>query len=373
MSDWLDYCENCGARLVQSANFCESCGKSVQKPHTTQPPQPLAQIEQVTNLPPPPSHVRPYEPQALPPKQKSTPWALIGIGGCLSFLCVAVVAAGIGIFARYQTGIQEITSLLPTQSEELTLPTEYPTLESPASPTDSPQELPALPTDSPEEAPTQAFTQPPEDDFAQEEEQEPIFPDDTGQVMGDTYFADDFSTNINEWAETHEQFHSFSLENGKYALYVGQEDYTIWAYLPIDFTPTTIGFDAAVVQGYEQGSYGVMCHFQDSDNFHFVTIDPLNTEYSIGYVLNNEYISLMRDSWMPSLFLNASPFSDNTILISCDQDLITLFINNELEAQVSTGPLTGGSVTISAETWDSISPNGFKVLFDNLFAFAPEQ
>ena len=116
-----------------------------------------------------------------------------------------------------------------------------------------------------------------------------------------------------------------------------------------------------------------MCHYQDEENYYFVSIDPANKEYAIGYLFGGEYYELMENLWMPSYLLNDSPHAVNNIQVICDPDMITLVINNELEAQTYTEPQDGGIVSIFAETWDEIEPGGFKVLFDNLVAFTSEQ
>ena len=63
------------------------------------------------------------------------------------------------------------------------------------------------------------------------------------------------------------------------SLHHHEADYVAWAYLPVDFTPQAVEFDAALAPGFEQGAYGVLCHYQDQDNYHYVAIDPVNQEY----------------------------------------------------------------------------------------------
>jgi len=194
-----------------------------------------------------------------------------------------------------------------------------------------------------------------------------------GQQLTDTYFSDDFSNLIYEWANEQDDISSWGIEDGHYTLHLFEPDYTAWAYLPTNFTPKSIGFEALVPPGYDQGAYGVLCYYQDEENFHFVSIDPLNKVYSIGYVQNDEYVTLMENMWMPSTALNDSPYAVNTVLVACDPDMITLFINNELEAQAELSSWSSGDMAISGETWEDTPSEGFKVQFDNLYAFIPVQ
>lgn len=379
MTEALNFCEHCGAKLVRGANFCEACGRPVRGPQTAPPP---AQAQSraprasrvppaaFTTSPPPPSYAAPVN----PPKRRSNVWLFVGAGGCLVILCLLLVGVGGIYYLRNYLPEEDISTLLTPEPGLPPIATDLPApepaiqnIETPAltEPTRE-SEMPLLPE------PTQNSEQP-QPEAVPQEAGSVIWSADVGQERNGTYFSDDFSTQKYDWADVIEQYDALGYEEGQYAISLQQENYTVWAYLPVDFLPTSVSFDAAIVPEYEQGAYGALCHYQDEQNYHFVSIDPWNRQYSIGYVLNDEYITLMNEMWMPSNFLNESPHAVNSIQIICDPDMITLFINNELEAQASTTPQTGGEMAIFGETMEEITLNGFKVLFDNLIAFAPVQ
>lgn len=382
MTENMNYCENCGTRLLPDADFCEACGKRVQNPALVQPYQAPSQKK-----PPPPVKARidpPYPepafasktfPTAAQPKRKSLLWPILGGGCCLSMLCIAVAAVGLFLFANNPEIQEEITRILTPESVQVSDPTMTPAPEQPAPIVETPL---AAPTTAPtqEPAPTEAIEPTPEPadpEVIVTEEELPTGPEDTGQELGSTYFTDNFSSNQYDWAVIQDEVTDIKIEDGQYVIHLFQENYVSWAYLPPDFEPTNIGFDAVVVPGQDQGGYGVMCHYLDEDNYYFVSIDPVNKEYAIGYLIGGEYYELMENLWMPSYLLNDSPHAVNNIQVTCDPDMITLFINNELEAQTYTEPQDGGLVSIFAETWGEIEPGGFKVMFDNLIAFTPVQ
>ena len=367
MTDKVAFCEHCGARLAQDARFCEACGAQVQ-PVQNEPPVTAAQISPAPTAPfaVPPTPVVPSSQKNIPaveqPKRKTTLWVLLGAGGCLSILCIGLMVFGAIFFVRSRPEITGYSDLLQSEQIEPVSPPDLPAPERSEQVFDLP---------SPE-----ATARGEENDRSDEFSPEGAFgewPVDIGQEMTDTLFSDDFSTDRFGWANVHEDTQSFGIEDGHYALHLWQADFVVWAYLPPEFVPTKIEFVAAVDHESDPGAFGVICHYQDPDNYHFVSIDPLNNEYSIGYLLDNEYKPLMRDLWMPAAYLADSPYAVNHIMISCEPDMITLFVNYELEAQAATGPQIGGQMAIYAETWDEISPNGFRVLFDNIFAFVPVQ
>lgn len=377
MTDNSILCEYCGAQLARDANFCEKCGKPARKQPVAQPYS--AQVPPPSSTPPQAPSASRYAPPAYtaapvqPAKQKLTLWIILGAGGCLTFLCIALIAVGVIFFMRSRPDGQEASILPSPEPVQSRLSTEIPAPEQPTQAIEAPD-----PTQAPADVPTLALplaeTQAPAPvDPTQPAETIITWPGNIGQELSGAYFKDDFSTDKYGWSKEQDEVSAFAFEEGHYALHVLMANYSSWAYLPTDFNPSSIGFDAAVVQGYEQGAYGVMCHYQDEQNYYFVSIDPLNKEYSIGYVLNDEYFSLMNDMWMPAYFLNDSPYAVNNILIACDSDMITLFVNNELEAQASTETQLGGEVAIFGETWEDTPESGFKVLFDNLNAYIPVQ
>jgi hypothetical protein len=374
MTGTFNYCETCGAQIVPGANFCETCGQPVRKPPAAQPAQAAVPRPQATapqqaapvRTPPPPVQ-RPAAPYAPPapaaPKRSGSLWIILGACGCLSFLCIALVAVGAFVFANELPAIEAFTGMLTAEPDRPMQATQV-----------SAPQPPAQDGGGAQPEPTRPASQPPVSEQPSLPEVDGLdWPGDIGQEQSELFFSDDFSTTKYNWAAVQEESHAFGIENGRYALHLREEDYSIWAYLPTEFTPTTIGFDAAVLQGYEQGAFGVMCHYQDKENFHFVSIDVLENEYAIGYLEDGVYNELMQNMWMPSLYLDGSPHAVNNFMVACDADMITLFINNDFEAQASTGPQVGGKMALYAETWSSMAANGFKVLFDNLYAFVPVQ
>lgn len=386
------YCEFCSAPLAADANFCEACGQKVRKPEPAAPPPAPAlepppandlallasppepapapkppaaapyksmtadEIEAAFAAPPPPT----TPPQAYPPPPPAAPQGksklpiILGALGCLTILCVVAVIIGVVLFFRSSS----TKSSTPARATQIVVAP------------------PAKPTRIPSATVAPAFTEP--TPVAQQPSVNPTTGGDAwsssiGQSISDTAFSDDFSSDKFEWASVDDDVRFWGIQNERYTLHLKVPDYTIWAYLPVDFTPNTIGFDAAVQNGFEQGAYGVLCHYQDVDNYHFVSLDPYNNEYSIGYLKDNEYFSLLEDMWLPAQHLKTGVNAINHIEVVCDLDMITLFVNNELEATTGTQNAIAGDTAIYGETWEETPSAGFKVLIDNLYAYKPVQ
>lgn len=370
------FCIHCGAKLTAGANFCENCGRPVlhagSPPTPAQPPAPPV-LAATSAEPPTPE---PFSPEPLPPippagayippapKRDKTLPIVLGVLGCLGVLCIGLMIVGAVLFFRNASPAE--TPAAPVIATPAQLPTQLSQPTQAAQPTLAPQPTQAaLPTGA--AAPTQAAqpTLPPA--------QPAVWPDDIQQSLIDTFFMENFSNNQNDWAQVQDEIRFWGFEDNHYAMHLYQPDYSVWAYLPLDFTPTTISFDAALQPGYEQGGYGVVCHYRDEDNFHFVSIDVLNKEYSIGYVKDGDYISLMQEMWMPTKNLKESPYEVNHLVVVCDPGIITMFLNDKYEAEVSTVDDVMGDTAIFGETWEDTPAAGYRVWIDNLIAYVPKQ
>jgi hypothetical protein len=61
-------------------------------------------------------------------------------------------------------------------------------------------------------------------------------------------------------------------------------------------------------------------------------------------------------------------------MVACDPDMIIVWINYNLEAQISLDYLVEpGGMALFVKGWDSMGPEGYKVLFDNFVAWKPVQ
>jgi hypothetical protein len=330
-------------------------------------PAPVAAPQPAFPLPSAPA----ADPFAPKPKNKWLLPACLGGAGCLLVLCLALILGGYLLFnsAEWDTIMETaMPAVLETQSavvetavQEVVLPTSLPA----GIVTATAVPLPNRPGINP---PTQV-PEPTQSDISAA-----IWPADIGQQLTETYFSDDFSNaSFVTWEGGEAGISQWDYVDGRYQGSLFIPDYMAWSLLPVEFTPTTIGFDAAIVPGFEQGAYGVLCHYQDNQNFYFVSLDPWYHEYSIGYLQNDEFYELMQDMWLESTTLLDDPYAVNSVQVVCEPDLITLFVNNQLEAQVEITRIEGGRTGIYVETWQDTPAEGFKALFDNLYAYIPQQ
>jgi hypothetical protein len=355
-----NYCQYCGAALTPGKRFCEQCGAAIptdsesppagwQGMPATPPTQspasepgfsPLPEPEPPAPPPPSPSYAPPPTRQAYPAappvqKRKSSPCLIIGLVLLVLIVCIgAFVAVGFIFLKISGPGSSSIATavvgVIPTQDFIISTPA----LGDPANPSGESE----------------------------------------NQYQTEYSVYDDFSNASLGWKEGSDDVGAWGYESGGYFIQVTQPEYMVWKFPPVSFQPTTAEFDAAAPSGPQGGTFGVVCHFQDKDNFDFVEIDLAENTYSFGRYTSGEQSILSSPEWNTAAFLNADSQGANHVMVSCDPDLITLFINNEYENQVSLSEMAPpGDLAIFVSTWNDAGPNGFKIIFDNFSAWKPVQ
>lgn len=205
-------------------------------------------------------------------------------------------------------------------------------------------------------------------------ERDGAWSEDVGQENADDRFADDFSTPAQEWAAVSEDFRAWELADGRYRLRLTRPGFREWAFLPADFVPAWVEFDAAVQPGRSQGGYGALCHFNSEDDFYYATVDAVNASYSIGHHVNGGDTNLMSDWWTKARFLRGSPLAINHVRVECGPESIALYLNGQLEATAPVGPLdpvdpdNPPRAAIFGQTWEDMPAAGLEVVFDNVTA-----
>ena len=369
MNQSVKSCQYCSAPLAPGLKFCEACGQPVPPPvqaSSVDSPapvevQPLIESEPSAFPEEPAAVVEPpafdrlqiptqsYSPQS--PKKKSNTCLIIAIVfGVIIACAVAVVLAGFFIFNRVSESVD--TGELQNFVESII--TEQPLTELATS-------VPALVVNTPLPFDGEAETIVPA---------EPL---DTGAFEYSLF--DDFSNSPYEWGSDSDEISEMGIVDEAFVITIFEPEYIVWAYIPADFDPTGIQFDASISGKAENGTYGVMCRQQNDEDYYFAEVDTYYMEFTIGHFLNGQTTYLVDEEWQTASNLADDPNAVNNIQVVCDPDMISLFINSQIEAQVALpdGPAPDGSMALYGLTWDILGDEEFKVIFDNVTAYRPAQ
>jgi hypothetical protein len=324
MNEATQTCSHCGAALRPEMRYCESCGQPVdavqqpvsestvppvlETPQTVTPPPPPTQTASVPPTPPPPpTYTTPaYTPPPSQPKKKFPVWAIILIVLVVLCLCGFLVAGGLYLVGKNAT---------PESLDNGTASSSY-------------------------------------------------------SYLDDSSLYDDFSTQDLGWAVYDDTVGDQGYENDEYYIHVTESAYVIWSYLPGDFYPDTIEFDARLADGYEaNGTLGVMCNYQDENTYTYVDIDVYNGEVQFGYSTDSDLVPMTDESWITVNSFNPNVTDYNHYKVTCDPSTMSLEVNGVLVDSVPvTTNIDAGYMALYGFTWDEIDSNGLKAYFDNVSA-----
>ncbi|GIV63357.1 MAG: zinc ribbon domain-containing protein [Chloroflexota bacterium] len=380
----LKFCQFCGAPLEADMKVCAGCGQPVggsgspteylqsspetpatpstppasfNEPATAEPP-----AEETPASPPPPPPAATFSP---PPsgsgKNKFPTWLIVVL--VLAVLCCCLTfVIGIIAFFRFANDANI--------SEDGGIPPIVETLV-PFNATEDPLFVGTQPVERLETALAPLATLIPEATLAVNPPvtEEPAM----GQSLTEDTLMEDFSSNLFEWAEEADDISIHGFRDGRYFIQVLQPEYFAWSFIPTDFNPTFLRFNAQIEGNASEGTFGVMCNFKDSSNYDYVEIDLDTRSYQIGREQNDEFTPFTSSDWVDAFYLKDDPYAVNQIAVHCTTDTIRLEINGNLEADINFIPAEpDGWVALYAASWDNLSPTGFTVYFDDLMATIKE-
>jgi hypothetical protein len=185
-------------------------------------------------------------------------------------------------------------------------------------------------------------------------------------LPSDILFQDDFSDPSSGWDQVNEDEGSTDYVNGEYRIYVDEANYDIWANPGLNFTDTVIEVEANKVGGPDDNDFGVICRYQDLDNFYFFIISS-DGFYGVAKVINGEQELIDMENMEESDAINQGSAS-NLIRADCVGNQLTLYINGEKVADTNDSQYSSGDVGLIAGTFDTA---GTDVHFDNFVVREP--
>ncbi len=145
---------------------------------------------------------------------------------------------------------------------------------------------------------------------------------------GAILYQDDFSRPESGWDRYHDDVYRADYEQGTYHVRLFAADTEVWARPHLDFTDVRIEVIATKVAGPDDNLYGVICRYQDADNFYFFVISS-DGYAGIGVHKNGEGILLSEDTMQPAAVIQTGNAS-NLIRAVCDGGRLRLRVNGVL-------------------------------------------
>jgi serine/threonine protein kinase len=187
-------------------------------------------------------------------------------------------------------------------------------------------------------------------------EDQPILSDtiDTGTLF------DDFSNPDSGWWVYQGNEGLMGYQAGSFQIKVDIPDWYLINSPGYITNDATIEVEAYKSSGPDNNLFGIICRYQDSQNFYFFVIGS-SGYYGIGKVLGGEPLLITNEGNTYSSAINQGRTS-NLLRADCIENTLTLYANNTRLVEVEDFEYTTGAVGLFVGTFDIY---GVNILFDN--------
>ncbi len=179
-------------------------------------------------------------------------------------------------------------------------------------------------------------------------------------------FRDDFAADTDFWT-TWESQQSFSAyDHGGLRLWAGAPEYQFWSVPGLNFKDVLINVHARKLTGPDNNLFGLICRYQDAENFYALTLGS-DGYYGI-YKRVDGTQSLIGQTHMD--FSDAILQGDavNVIRAVCQADQLALIVNDVKLIQVQDDTFGNGDVGVIA---GNFAETGVDIVFDDFIVVKP--
>ena len=186
----------------------------------------------------------------------------------------------------------------------------------------------------------------------------------------DFLFADDFSGEFDcGWALYDRGGGTATIDNAAMQLTVGQPGQLWWTNPSRSFDDVVITTEARQVDGPNDNAYGVICRYQDEENFYAFMVSG-DGYFAIGkYQSGNETVTYLTPDaqFQPSDAINVGVAS-NELRVSCIGNQLSMEVNGIPLLSVTDPTFVNGDVGLAAAT---LQQGTTIVEFDNVRVTTP--
>jgi len=186
-------------------------------------------------------------------------------------------------------------------------------------------------------------------------------------AAGTVLFADDFSDPPGSWGTWNRSGALIDYRDGGLAIWVNETHYDFWSVAGQDFTDVQIEVDAALLSGPVDNDYGIICRYQDRNNFYVLVISS-DGYYGVAKLKNGQYSMIGSDQLQYSDLI-AQGQALTRLRADCVGDVLSLYVNGRKLTEVKDADFTGGDVGLVAGSYDVA---GVHILFDNFVVKKPD-
>ena len=196
----------------------------------------------------------------------------------------------------------------------------------------------------------------------------PLAPTQTPAVLPAPVLFDDFSSPANGWQPQGSQdIGGYSYQDGAYNISVLQNDKSLPVVPDSRFSDLRITVEARRDSG-DLGYYGVLCRFQDAENYYFFILRP-DGYFEMGRYQSGAFTSLTSTSggWNYDPVIQTGD-TVNHLQAECAGDKLRFFVNGKLLWEASDSAFSTGKPGLVVAAKDD---GGFQAVFDDFSVYSP--
>lgn len=184
---------------------------------------------------------------------------------------------------------------------------------------------------------------------------------------GSVLFQDDFARRSSGWPSRRSEQAIVEYRDGRYAIHVLAPHTSLWSTPGLELGAVHLEVDVLDITGPEDNVFGLVCGYQDDENFLFLVAS------SDGFAGIGEYRHGERSMLSGEAMLPADPIApsgaDNHLAADCLPDGLRLYVNGSLVSEAALDSEPVGDVGLIAGTY---AESGLQVVFDNFSVRVPE-
>jgi hypothetical protein len=184
---------------------------------------------------------------------------------------------------------------------------------------------------------------------------------------GALLFSDDFSKSPKGWGTMGRAGGEVGFEYEGLTIKVNVPNFLIWTVNGDRFRDARIEADAVLLNGPTNDNFGVICRFQNNNNFYGFVVSH-DGYFGIFKMLDGKIISSSKNGNLDYSDVIRQGGVVNHIQALCDKDILRLSVNDQVLAEVKDSSFNEGQIGFITGTYET---PGVQVLFDNLKVFQP--
>ena len=186
------------------------------------------------------------------------------------------------------------------------------------------------------------------------------------QKPGNVLYKDDFSNATSGWDRVDEADRATDYAAGVYRILVKGKNIDVWARPGLSFGDVRVEVDGTKVGGDDNNDFGVICRYQDDQNFYFLVISS-DGYYGIAKRKHGQVSMLGGEMMASSDQIKQGP-AVNHLRADCVGSTLRLFVNDVLLAETQDTDYANGDIGLLAGSFDV---PGTEILFDNFVVLKP--